>query len=721
VTPEEAPPGHGALAPGEPIDALLVVDLRSGALLFADAAAVELFEPGDDDVALAPRRLLPQLVDLTPREFVTRVRRGAVEVEASVTIEALRPGPFSTGEAVLVRIRGTERLPPVTEDERVRRRESLLSLIVRHGFAGAQQVRALLREGVTGLGAESAILGRIENSELHVVYVADAPALVSGDAFPLSRTPAYDAVVRAGTFAVADSADDGSAGDAAIAARSYLSIAFRIGSEQWCASFISTQPRSVPFDADDWDYAEFLRDALVNAIQRAESEAQLEFKAYTDTLTGLPNREAAELRLEESLAEARRLDVVAALLFVDLDGFSDVNTAAKHDGGDAVLREVGERLRHSLRREEFIGRWGGDEFVIILLPINSQAQIESVATRIADVLSKPFVYGELSFVLGASVGVALFPADAGDAAGLRNAADAAMYRAKNDGGARIHFHDGRRAGGPHNQRSASESDSLPETGADGLPDAPVRRAEPSAEAGFLVMYDPIHYVREGEVSAAELVVRRIDPEHGLQPPGDSLPADGPGLRALDQWTLREAVADGNALAAQGFEIALDVRLAAADVGIFENLYPAGFTAGDWRRIRVAISARDAADPTPEFARFLEVCAAYDVGLVLDGFDGSLAELEAVERLAVSTLRIRYDVIERIAARPGGRASLEGTFAGARALGWRMIASGVENESQRDDVVTLGVDGVQGPYVGHAMTAVDFAAWLKARRESPPAP
>jgi len=355
------------------------------------------------------------------------------------------------------------------------------------------------------------------------------------------------------------------------------------------------------------------------------------------------------------------------------------------------------------------------------LPVKSAAQIEAVAARIANVLDEPFTYAERSFALGASIGVALYPDDEVDPDRLRNAADAAMYRAKEDGGARIRFHDGRRAGGPHTTRSTPDAPP-------GRPDAPPAHtpafaSAPSSDAGYLVTYEPIYYLREAEICAAEAVVRRVDPERGLLPANGSMPleSDPLALRALDEWVVREALAEGRTLASGGFELALDVRLATRDASIFDRLNSNGFTTADWRRIRVAVDARDAAEPGSAAEHFLELCARHGLGFVLDGFEGSLAELHTMASVPVFTLRVNTAFIEGTAAQPGGLALLQGTLSGARALGWRMIANGVETQEQRDFVVTLGVDGVQGPYVGHAMTANDFAGWLKNRRESPPSP
>jgi EAL domain-containing protein (putative c-di-GMP-specific phosphodiesterase class I) len=393
-------------------------------------------------------------------------------------------------------------------------------------------------------------------------------------------------------------------------------------------------------------------------------------------------------------------------------------------------------LRDSVRRDEFVARWAGDEFVVLLFPV-TLAQIEIVGQRIANVLSRPFAYGDHTFQLGVSIGVAMYPSDATEGEQLVELADAAMYQAKDDPGACIRFRNGRRAGGPH-PRGTRRGEAPAASAASGpSPDEPVEpdvSAPPAAPApdalpppeprldapfdgGLLLQYEPVYDMRDADVRGAQVRVRRIDPERGLLPddPLDRTGWDAEAARAADAWILGEVLDDARALAAAGFDLTIDVRLSAVDPAMFERADAEGFEPREWRRIRAAITAAEAAEPAEGFLAFLDACSRRGIGLVLDDFDGSLTSLQTVAMLPVATLRATTGALSRIAGQPGGHALLEGTLAGARALGWRMIAADVENAQQRDFVIALGVDGVQGPYVGQAMTAVDLVSWLRDRK------
>jgi diguanylate cyclase (GGDEF)-like protein len=572
-------------------------------------------------------------------------------------------------------------------------------LVVRRGFAGAEQVRAILGEGVRGIGMESALLARLEGNELAVEFVVDLPEIEPGAKIPINRSPAREALLRAGTFAILDGEADASGGDLAIPGRAFLSTAFRVDDEQWVLTFASATPRTAPFDADDWHYADNVVEALARSIERRESEARIEALAYSDALTSLPNRIALLTRLDETIAEAERLGTRAAVLFIDIDGFKAVNDTIGHRGGDAVLAEVAQRLRSTLRREEFIGRLGGDEFAIIMTHVSQRHQIESIAQRIGSVLTAPFAVGEHRFSLAASIGVAIYPDDAATRDELLAIADAAMYRAKEQGGARIRFR---------------EAGWTSEASVGGV--APGYLSTEPYEHGFLLAYQPVVDVRTQRVVAAEALVRRVHPVHGLLAPehGWSIARDEPGRRDLDRWVLREATAQARAWAMGGADFSVDVNLAAYDPREIETLFSDENAASDLHRLRIEMSASQFQSQSPESQAFVERCLTSGIAFVLDRFDGGFGSLQSLAHLPVRALKLDRTLVESATANHTSRALVEGTVVVAKSLGWQVIAKGVETAMQQDLLVSLGVDGVQGFHIAHPMTAIDFGLWLRER-------
>lgn len=170
----------------------------------------------------------------------------------------------------------------------------------------------------------------------------------------------------------------------------------------------------------------------VTARKLREDEER--FLAYHDTLTGLPNRRLLDDRLRQALHLAQRRDARLAVMLIDLDEFKQVNDRFGHRAGDAVLREVAARLAGCVRKADTLARQGGDEFVVVLPDLAQQADCDVVAQKILRALEAPLRAGGEDLRLGASVGISLYPADAGDGDALLRNADAAMYRAKRAGG-----------------------------------------------------------------------------------------------------------------------------------------------------------------------------------------------------------------------------------------------------------------------------------------------
>jgi diguanylate cyclase (GGDEF)-like protein len=176
---------------------------------------------------------------------------------------------------------------------------------------------------------------------------------------------------------------------------------------------------------------------LVDKLKQTES--QMRYLAHHDVLTDLPNRMAFQQNLSQSVALADRQQSSLALLFIDLDGFKAVNDTYGHDVGDQVLVQVAARLRACVRASDVVGRLGGDEFVVLLTDGPNTEQADQVAHKVIDHIREPYAIPGAQPVLGASVGIALYPSQARNADQLLIVADTAMYVAKRSGGGRRHI------------------------------------------------------------------------------------------------------------------------------------------------------------------------------------------------------------------------------------------------------------------------------------------
>ena len=239
------------------------------------------------------------------------------------------------------------------------------------------------------------------------------------------RNPGFSPDDREGTLA------------AAIARREAFEIEYRAsapdGEPRWVAA------RGVPMtDAAGRAYRMIGVSQDISA-RKAREEA-VRFLAYHDSLTGLPNRRLLDDRLAQAIHLAQRRDRKLAVMLIDLDDFKEVNDSLGHRAGDAVLREVAQRLALCVRKADTLARHGGDEFVIVVSDIHADADCRMVAEKVLKSLGAPLYVEGRALALGASVGVSLFPTDAADGDALLRNADAAMYRAKQHGRNQYRFY-----------------------------------------------------------------------------------------------------------------------------------------------------------------------------------------------------------------------------------------------------------------------------------------
>ncbi len=460
------------------------------------------------------------------------------------------------------------------------------------------------------------------------------------------------------------------------------------------------------FDAADGKVGGLIGMMLdITALKSAQNK--LDFQAHHDSLTGLPNRTLLEDRLHQALQRARREGNRVALLFVDLDRFKNINDNLGHHIGDQVLSEAASRLAESVREADTVGRFGGDEFVIIAEQLPDQRAAAGIAAKILDRIAEPIYIDGQELFIGASIGISLYPKDGDDAQTLLKHADAAMYTAKERGRNSYEFVSSELA-------EFSLSRFQLEVG--------IRHAIERDE--FVVYYQPQFSLITGKLSGAEALLRWNHPERGLIPPGDFIPlAEESGLIVpIGEWVLRAAcrqwakwhadAPDGEfpllAVNVSGVEfrrgeVAASVRSALAD----SQLPPA--------LLELEITESALMHQADGGARSLGVLRDMGISLAIDDFGTGYSSLAYLKRLPLSKLKIDRNFVRDLPDDTEDAAISRAVIAMAHNLGLTVLAEGVENVAQSDFLAAEGCDEMQGFLRGRPIPAEEFFAHHLAPR------
>jgi diguanylate cyclase (GGDEF)-like protein len=438
----------------------------------------------------------------------------------------------------------------------------------------------------------------------------------------------------------------------------------------------------------------------------AELQEQLVHEAYHDSLTGLTSRALFRERLAEAHAlSARHEDV--AVLFLDLDGFKEVNDSLGHAAGDQLLVQVAERLRHAVRDGDTVARFGGDEFAVLIASIIAVADAETVAHRVIAALDEPFDIGGRILHIGASIGIAS-AADAADIAHLQRNADLAMYRAKAAGGRGLARYDPRM----HDQlvdRLQLEADLR----------AVLGRAEPGRDE-LALHYQPTVDLCTGEIVGFEALVRWHHPTRGLVMPLDFVGiAEATGLIVpLGRWVLaeacRQAVAWGAGSTRQlTMSVNVSVRqfdhcdLAAVVAGVLaETGLPVG-------RLCLEMTESVLLTDTDENLTQLLRLKALGVTLAMDDFGTGYSSLAYLRRYPMDVLKIDRSFVGRLGGDAEDTALVHTIVRLGRSLGMRTVAEGIENPVQLAALREMGCDLAQGYYLSRPLPAAEAGRVLRA--------
>jgi diguanylate cyclase (GGDEF)-like protein/PAS domain S-box-containing protein len=436
--------------------------------------------------------------------------------------------------------------------------------------------------------------------------------------------------------------------------------------------------------------------------QMKHSEAQLEYLAHHDSLTDLPNRALFQSRLGHAIHIARRHGQRLGLLFLDMDGFKNINDSLGHPAGDELLQAIARRMTEHLRAMDTLARLGGDEFVILVENLRDSKEAAIVAQNVLNLLTKPFRLetGQEVFI-GASIGISLFPDDAEDATQLVRNADAALYQAKAQGRNTYRFYTEALT------HSANERMRL---------ESSLRRALEHNE--FVLHYQPQISLRDGRLIGAEALVRWQSPEGGLTPPARFIPvAEETGLiRPLGEWVLRTACAQFRAWREAGLpDITLAVNLSSRQFekhdlaecigGILaETGHPASRLELEITESAIMERGEQAIDTLAQLKRL-------GVNLSIDDFGTGYSSLAYLKRFAVDKLKIDQNFIHDIPHNLDDNEIAATIIAMARNLKLHVLAEGVETEEQLAFLQLHGCDAYQGYLYSPPVPAAEFVKFL----------
>jgi diguanylate cyclase (GGDEF)-like protein/PAS domain S-box-containing protein len=440
--------------------------------------------------------------------------------------------------------------------------------------------------------------------------------------------------------------------------------------------------------------ADIVRDAegrtvsMVGVVQdvteRKTSEERIQYLAYYDALTGLPNRALFEDRLRHAVIDADRRERLVGVMFLDVDRFKDVNDSLGHETGDRLLKAVAERLTAVVRKGDTVARLGGDEFTVILAGMAHVDDAAHVAQKILEVFEQPFHVAQREFHMTASVGITLYPFDDSNSSHLLRNADIAMYRAKEAGRNTYQFYTAEMTA------KASERLTLKND---------LQRAFKQHE--FSLVYQPI-VDSGGNILGVEALLRWQHPEHGLIEPDQFIGlAEETGLIvALGEWVLRAACQQCAAWHRRGFpDLQMAVNLSARQ---FRHAHLAGTvqtvleqTGLDARRLELELTESVLLEHDETTAGSLRTLSNAGVSLVIDDFGIGYSSLSYLRRFPIRTLKIDRSFTRGIPADPDSSAIAVSIVTLAHSLGMKVVAEGVETAEQFEFLRRQGCDAYQG--------------------------
>jgi diguanylate cyclase (GGDEF)-like protein/PAS domain S-box-containing protein len=444
---------------------------------------------------------------------------------------------------------------------------------------------------------------------------------------------------------------------------------------------------------------------VVDISDRKRAEEQIEFHAYHDVLTHLPNRKLFTDRLRHSLTRAKRNNRAVAVMFIDVDHFKNINDTLGHTAGDELLLEMARRLRECVRDDDTVARLGGDEFTIILSELRHPEDAVGVAQKILAAVQEPLRISGTPIVVTASIGIALYPEDGLDPESLLRNADSAMYRAKEEGRNTYQL-----------CTDEMKSRAVERLGVEN------RLRSAVHDGQLLLVYQPQINLVTGRTIGVEALVRWNDPLHGIVEPASFIPIaeETRLILPLGEWVLRTACRQMKEWQDRGAgPMRIAVNLSARQFlqhdlvdMVRSTLDETGLGPSSLDLEITETTAMQNAEVTVET---LHALRALGVGISIDDFGMGYSSLNYLKRFPLNAVKIDRSFVSDITSNNGDAAIVSAVIGMARSLRLRVLAEGVETAEQLAFLRSRECDEAQGYYFSRPIPADDMTRMLIERR------
>ncbi|OKH21691.1 diguanylate cyclase [Hydrococcus rivularis NIES-593] len=448
-----------------------------------------------------------------------------------------------------------------------------------------------------------------------------------------------------------------------------------------------------------------IRSYLFDVTERKRAQENLQYQAFHDSLTNLPNRAFFNEQLAIALANAKRNRNLMAVMFLDLDGFKNINDTLGHTIGDRLLQSFAKRLSACLRGGDTLARWGGDEFTILLPQIRSAEDTIKLAQRILNELKLPFEISENQIYIKSSIGIALYPQDGQDAETLVKHADAALYRAKEQGRDRYRF---------YSSSMASKASLLLKL--EGLLRQALNKNELSLH------YQPQADVKTNVLTGIEALLRWSHPELGQVSPVKLIPlAEETDLIVpLSEWVLQTACKQNRLWQEAGLQlvpVAVNFSLRQFHQPNFVKMVMRTLeeTRLEPQWLEIEITEAAIAHNLDYALQTLQSLRQIGIRFALDDFGTGQTSLSYLQKFSFHTLKIDRSLIQILKDNPHDSAMVRAIVASGRSFNLRVVAEGVENLQQLEILQRLQCEEVQGYWFSRPLKPEDATQFLVRSR------